>query len=234
MDATDLPAQLAALAELHRTGALDDDEFRAAKGRLLNGRPPATPPAADTGSGDAPPGETGVGRADAPETPTTGPDGRPRLGPGVNGVDRAPDGADPPRHGTSGHRVYRALHRSARPVPRDALVAESGIDEAGVAGALAELTIKRIVDRDEDFNYWAVPGAPDPAPAPVRTRRGPSVGGWGWAIVLLGFVGGLIGYFSLKSTDPVRANHVMMWSLIFTVVWLVGPRLLAALVLSLQ
>ncbi len=44
----------------------------------------------------------------------------------------------------------------------------------------------------------------------------PHVGGWGWAIVFFGWIGGLIGYFSLKSDDEQRANHVMKWGLIWS------------------
>lgn len=42
------------------------------------------------------------------------------------------------------------------------------------------------------------------------------VGAWGWAIAFFGFIGGLIGYLSLRSDDPRRANHVMKWGLIWS------------------
>jgi peptidylprolyl isomerase len=49
----------------------------------------------------------------------------------------------------------------------------------------------------------------------------PHVGGWGWAIFFFTWLGGLIGYFSLKDSDPRRANHVMKWGLIVTLIYLI-------------
>jgi hypothetical protein len=40
------------------------------------------------------------------------------------------------------------------------------------------------------------------------------VGNWGWAIAFFGFVGGLIGFLSLRQDDPRRADHVLKWGLI--------------------
>ena len=57
----------------------------------------------------------------------------------------------------------------------------------------------------------------------------PRVGGWGWAIALLGLLGAGIGYFSTRSDDQRRANHIMKWGLIWTipsvVLWTAAPLL---------
>jgi len=53
----------------------------------------------------------------------------------------------------------------------------------------------------------------------------PRLGGWAVAVVLLGLLGGAIGYFDLRHKDQPRADHVLKWGLIWTVisvgVWLV-------------
>ena len=48
----------------------------------------------------------------------------------------------------------------------------------------------------------------------VRERRSPRVGGWGWAILFFGWIGGLIGYLAVRADDPRRANHIMKWGVI--------------------
>jgi hypothetical protein len=73
-------------------------------------------------------------------------------------------------------------------------------------------------------------------PSIGSARRPPRVGGWGWAVFLFGFVGGLIGYFNLKSEDEPRANHVMKWGLIWSLVsilmWIVAPNVIVAAALN--
>lgn len=58
----------------------------------------------------------------------------------------------------------------------------------------------------------------------------PRVGGWGWAVVLLGWLGGLIGYLSLRPSEPRRAVHVLKWGVIFSVIYLAASVLLVMLV----
>jgi hypothetical protein len=47
----------------------------------------------------------------------------------------------------------------------------------------------------------------------------PRVGAWGVAVLLLGFVGGVIGWLDLKHDDPRRADHILKWGIIWSVVW---------------
>lgn len=54
----------------------------------------------------------------------------------------------------------------------------------------------------------------------------PRVGGWGWAVVLLGWIGGLLGYLSLREHDQRRANHVLKWGFFFTLFYAAGVVLL--------
>jgi hypothetical protein len=62
----------------------------------------------------------------------------------------------------------------------------------------------------------------------------PRVGGWAVAIVLFGLVGGLIGWFSLKTADRRRADHVLKWgaitSLISVGLWISFALALVAIV----
>jgi hypothetical protein len=61
------------------------------------------------------------------------------------------------------------------------------------------------------------PAAPSSPGLPAETVDDkPRVGGWGLVIFLFGFVGGAIGWLSLKGRDPRRADHVLKWSLIFS------------------
>jgi hypothetical protein len=64
----------------------------------------------------------------------------------------------------------------------------------------------------------------------------PTVGGWGWAIAFFGLLGAAIGYFSTRSDDPARANHIMKWGLIWTipsvVVWQLVLWVLPLLILA--
>ena len=49
---------------------------------------------------------------------------------------------------------------------------------------------------------------------PNQRTTSPHVGVWGWAILFFGWLGGLIGYFAVRSGDPRRANHILKWGLI--------------------
>ncbi len=60
----------------------------------------------------------------------------------------------------------------------------------------------------------------------------PRVGGWGVAIFFFGLIGGAIGYFALKGTDPRRADHVLKWGLIITAVSIAAWVLLWIIVLA--
>jgi len=46
------------------------------------------------------------------------------------------------------------------------------------------------------------------------------LGSWWFAVIFLGWIGGLIGYFTLKDSDPSRANAVAKWGFISTACWL--------------
>ena len=45
------------------------------------------------------------------------------------------------------------------------------------------------------------------------------VGAWGPAVLLLGLVGGVVGWLHLKHDDRRRADHVLKWGIIWSVVW---------------
>ena len=60
----------------------------------------------------------------------------------------------------------------------------------------------------------------------------PRVGGWGFAIFFFGLIGGAIGYFALKRTDPHRADHVLKWGLIITAISIAAWILLWVIVLA--
>ena len=71
--------------------------------------------------------------------------------------------------------------------------------------------------------------SPSDRRSPVNSASSikPSVGGWGWAVLFFGWIGGLIGYLSLRSDDPRRANHVMKWGIFASLVWVVIAALTA-------
>lgn len=73
-------------------------------------------------------------------------------------------------------------------------------------------------------------GVPSAAGFPIGD--GPRVGGWGFAIFFFGLIGGAIGYFALKGTDPRRADHVLKWSLIITAASIAAWILLWVIVLA--
>jgi len=60
------------------------------------------------------------------------------------------------------------------------------------------------------------------------------VGLWGIAVLFLGWLGGLIGYLSLRGSDEARAWHVLKWGLIWTAIGAVGGSVLALLALLAQ
>ena len=45
------------------------------------------------------------------------------------------------------------------------------------------------------------------------------LGGWAFAVVLLAWIGGLIGWLDLRNDDRRRADHVLKWGLIWTILW---------------
>lgn len=63
----------------------------------------------------------------------------------------------------------------------------------------------------------------------------PRLGGWGIGVLLFGFLGGLVGWLTLKNRDPARARHVLKWGLVCSVIsiilWLVAIGVTAALFL---
>jgi hypothetical protein len=62
-----------------------------------------------------------------------------------------------------------------------------------------------------------VDGGVDRPPSDDVHADRPHVGGWGWAIFFFGWIGGLVGYLSLRPRDPRRANHVLKWGFITSV-----------------
>lgn len=86
--------------------------------------------------------------------------------------------------------------------------------------ALAQLRGSEVISGDDYVAALRIlrPIWPVAAPSTARTTsQRVSVGGWGVAIFFLGFIGGAIGYFAVRSDDPRRANHIMKWGLIWTV-----------------
>lgn len=71
---------------------------------------------------------------------------------------------------------------------------------------------------------------PSGAALPIGDR--PRVGGWGFAIFFFGLIGGAIGYFALKRTDPQRADHVLKWGLIITAISIAAWIVLWVIVLA--
>ena len=51
----------------------------------------------------------------------------------------------------------------------------------------------------------------------------PKLGGWWVAVVLLGFVGGGIGWFALRGEDRLRARRVFKFGLLFSVISIALP-----------
>jgi hypothetical protein len=76
-----------------------------------------------------------------------------------------------------------------------------------------------------------------PRPLAVASAARPSadqprVGGWGVAIFLFGLIGGAVGYFALRRTDPRRADHVLKWALMITAISVAAWILLWVIVLA--
>lgn len=51
-----------------------------------------------------------------------------------------------------------------------------------------------------------------------RRAEKPRLGGWVVAVVLLGWIGGLIGFLVLKDEEPERAKKVAIWGVIWSAI----------------
>lgn len=209
---------LSSLADLHARGALTDEEFAAAKAQLLRieldvavplppARPLAPPP--------PPPASTwGVGLT----TPV------PRVPPGVEAPDEA----------TALPRLYRRLHSLDGPQHAALVARRAGVPQDEVEVMLTQLIDAGLVHRHPNGLVEMRPGAPMPrgsrpraqalprgaaplAPGDVLVRR-VRLGLWALPVLLLGVVGGVVGYLALNRRDPRRARHVLGWGVMVTAI----------------
>lgn len=240
----DIAKQLTQLRDLHESGALTDDEFGEAKRRLLassSGPLPDTPTgtnsAADTSANTA--DNSAVDQADVPPAPSSAT--TPPIGTTASQIYKI-------IHRARGPLTHGEIAQGASTTKLDSAIAEL---------VRRELIAGRRIDRSgvEVTAYVVRPGAPPPgrrtakvpggrpgsspdsilhhklgaasSGSPPPTKDEPRLGGWTFAVLLLGFIGGAIGYFSLKDTAPRRASHVMKWGLIWTVIGWIALAFLA-------
>jgi tetratricopeptide (TPR) repeat protein len=69
-----------------------------------------------------------------------------------------------------------------------------------------------------DTSSQSTSASPSSLAAPDEASPWPRVGGWGPLLFFFGFLAGLIGWLHVKARDQRRADHILKWGLIWTLV----------------
>jgi hypothetical protein len=135
-----------------------------------------------------------------------------------------------------GRRIVLSEEDFAESAPArpEAAAATAAVGSSPAPSASAEQPPSLL--RVEQHPRRVVASPPVPATATVAPALPPAVsprvGGWGFAIFFFGLIGGAIGYFALKGSDPRRADHVLKWGLIATAISIGAWVLLWVIVLA--